>query len=220
MYSIPPLPREALLHEIHRHSRVNDPSDSPSDLVCESPRSANGDGSSPTPRRHLLPQHNARITPPWQHLHRLTPTSHLRLRPGLADKHDDLEYLLSVYHLQDLVHPRPDPFQSVRGPNRPDQHDLLSRDSPGGLPFEQFPDVAQLMRYAYAGCKKDDCAVGMEAIETTIRAFDEAGDCYCAGGRGAGFVVEFRRHAGAFGDDQGHRCCLLRGDHDGLFSLG
>jgi len=68
--------------------------------------------------------------------------------------------------------------------------------------------VAELMRYAYAGCEEEDGAVGVEAVETPVRAFDESGDCYCAGGGGAGFVVEFSGHAGTFGDDEGHGCRL------------
>ena len=80
---------------------------------------------------------------------------------------------------------------------------MPGRDTAGSVALEEIPDVADLMGDADAAGEEEDGTVGVEGLETAVRALEGAAETEHATGGGGCAGVEGVRHAGAFGHDHG-----------------
>lgn len=91
----------------------------------------------------------------------------------------------------------------LRGADGPHEGDAAHGGGAGVVGGEEGAELADLMGDADAAGEEDDGAVRVEGGGLTVGAFDEAGEVEFARGAGGGAVVQFARHAGALGHDEG-----------------
>ncbi len=184
--ALPQSPRETLLDEIH-HALALHLSDRFSHRVCQRPRPTHRHRHRAYLLPHLLGENHLRFRPAGHDLHRSTGAIHIPavLRP--RDEELDVEALPPARHLQDLLHPRPDPLERLAVPDDPDQCYLARSDHPLVAAANEMLHVANLVRDARCAGEEDAVAIGIERVVSAVWPFESGCD-------GKALTLAFLRH--------------------------
>lgn len=131
------------------------------DRIRKRTGSTDRDGHGTDPIVEFFVDDDLRDRAAGEHLHRRAGRDDFSRAARLGDEEEDLQEFPAPGHGEDLVHPRPHPFQLFRSSHRPDEHDFPRRDGALVIPLQQIADVRDLVRDANATGEKDDGAVAV-----------------------------------------------------------